>query len=127
VPHREKSLWESELQSLEKKIVCDKRDFEQTTTLLLAQCVPEVGMFKEKNIMPEPQLGKFAQFARSAQHSFSPRGAPQHRSHDPEQVSPKALSGDDFGQPIITRNTSRTKRAIAMSLKSVACGRAGQY
>jgi hypothetical protein len=48
VPHREKVLWESDLQSLEKKIVCDKRDFGETTTLLLATCVPEVGMFKKK-------------------------------------------------------------------------------
>jgi predicted ArsR family transcriptional regulator len=36
VPHREKSLWESELQSLEKKIACDKRDSGQNTTILLA-------------------------------------------------------------------------------------------
>jgi len=48
VPHREKVLWESDLQSLEKKIVCDKRDFGETTTVLLAPCVPEVGMFKKK-------------------------------------------------------------------------------
>jgi hypothetical protein len=48
VPHREKVLWESNLQSLEKKIVCDKRDFGETTTVLLAPCVPEVGMFKKK-------------------------------------------------------------------------------
>lgn len=42
------SLWESELQSLEKKIFCDKRDCGQTTTILLAKCVPEVGIFKKK-------------------------------------------------------------------------------
>src|ERR1035441_3536761 len=48
VPHREKSLWESELQSLEKKTLCDKRAFRETTTVLLARCVPEVGMFKKK-------------------------------------------------------------------------------
>ena len=44
----------------------------------------------------------------------------------PEQVSPKELSDEVGGQPTITRNTSRTKRAIAMSLKSVAWGRSGQ-
>jgi hypothetical protein len=43
-----KHLWESELQPLEKKILCDKRDCGETTTVLLAPCVPEVGMFKEK-------------------------------------------------------------------------------
>jgi hypothetical protein len=48
VPHREKKLWESELQSLEKKILCDKRDCGETITALLAPSVPEVGIAKPK-------------------------------------------------------------------------------
>ena len=47
-------------------------------------------------------------------------------SGDAAYVSAKDSSGDDAGQPTITKNTSRTKSAIATSLKSVACGKLGQ-
>lgn len=50
----------------------------------------------------------------------------QHSAHDSAQDSPNELSGDDRGQPTITRKTSSTKSAMAMSLKRVAWGRAGQ-
>ncbi len=44
----------------------------------------------------------------------------QHLPHDAGQASAKELSEDVGGQPRITRNTSKTNRAIAISLNSVA-------
>jgi hypothetical protein len=44
----EKIMWESRRQSAEKKTSCDKRPSWETTPLLLALAVPEVGIFTKK-------------------------------------------------------------------------------
>jgi hypothetical protein len=125
------------LQPLEKKIAWDKRYWSELTPTLITFRVPEVGKFKEIS------RGQSAiQFSSSAhcghgpvkacptaclvQLSSSLYGPPQHAAQHPEQASPKELSGEVRGQPMITRKTSRTNKAIAMSLNNVACGRFGQ-
>ncbi len=60
------------------------------------------------------------------QHGCRPQSAARVLEHWLGQDSAKDVSRDVRGQPTITRNTSRTKSAIAMSLKSVARGESGQ-
>ena len=142
----QKTLWETDLQSLEKKIVCDKRDFGETTTVLLAPCVPEVGIFMRKiscrywdppegrapsNNIPATRSPAYCLIRSKT--SFSSRRAPQQqaqpqldRSPRLAQQSPRKLSLDPAGQPAIAKNTSRTKSPMAMSLNRDAWGRVGQ-
>jgi hypothetical protein len=149
--NRQNYLWETALQPLEKKIACDKRICGVHTTFPLAKCVPEVGIVKEKiscqsrslasslnALNPEIQSDlMISRFCRQrgpghraetgpAQHPSSPQCAAQHSMDRSGRNSAKELSRDVRGQPTITRNMSRTKSAIAMSLKSVARGESGQ-
>jgi hypothetical protein len=151
VPHREKSLWESKLQSIETTIGCDKRVGDRHIALPPGAMRTRSRDRQGKNITPEQSFGKLAQRASSgnsidlmicgfsrqresdhaaetgpAQHRCSPRGVEQHSAHRAGRDSAKEASLAVRGQPKMTRNTSRTKRAIAMSLKSVACGDSGQ-
>ena len=121
------------LQPLEKKIAWDKRYRSEVPATLITFRVPEVGKFKEiscgqsaiqfsspARCWPSPVRACFVQLSSSLY------GPPQHAAQHPEQASPKELSGEVRGQPMITRKTSRTNKAIAMSLNNVACGRFGQ-
>ena len=57
---------------------------------------------------------------RPSRQSFILLKMPHFPGSDAVYVSAKDSSGDVAGQPIMTMKTSRTKSAMAMSLKSVA-------
>jgi hypothetical protein len=137
-------LWETDAQSAEKKPACDNHDFRETNPVLLALFIPEVGMFKRKiscRIHAAPasrallgircaMCGLRYRLALSgtpsAARDETSQHAQLHRCVLPPQQSSRTLPPDPAGQPAITKNTSRTKSPMAMSLKSDAWGRPGQ-
>src|SRR5580658_9401834 len=101
----EKNMWETELQQPEKKTAWAKREFQATTDVYPALVYQKLGcslrkFHDERSQHLQPQI--------------------------PLQHSPRTLPSGPAGHPTITRNTSRTKRPMAMSLNRDAWGRFGQ-
>jgi hypothetical protein len=139
------------LQPSENKIDCDKSECREAITFPLEGCMPEVGVLPNKISLRDHDAPVYKLLANRAscsraRHPFLPRQAasiPERHAKGAKwrlffphctgpavrcSLSPaaKRLSFEAGGQPEITRNTSRTKSPIAMSLNNVAAGSLGQ-